>query len=263
MSFKEWLKEKEIIIPDTNYLKEIDNIDYATTTIEILEKIYNLLDDKLLDLIGVYKVKDLQTLQYVFTSPAELTLTDIYSLISYLNCGVLLDTVTKSQFIDSVPLSIYKTVNFKNGENFYCLLSLNPNYCSLEHIETVEPILNKEIDVYTDIDKLYNQFTSLINKDARFKQIIQSNFYEFAIICFADKFEMDRYINEDRPALYGMDNKPIKIDSFEELLDLMKENPNTSEVMIASDLLKSEEPEELDMGKVIDFNSIKKNNSLN
>ena len=192
MEFKEWLDEKIIGEIDGHDIDaSIDRssiVHFMPTWIDVLEKVYNVYKDtNILDRIDVYSFNH-EYYNLAITQKSNFIEIDVvFDTMRFLNYNKIFTTLTKDIFSNHIP--IHKA----DSENFYVLLTLDPYKMNLDYIKEVEDVLNENITLYTNMDLLYEEFKNLIDTDAEFKLLIETNLEVFNIIQFESLKEYSKY----------------------------------------------------------------------
>lgn len=205
MDFKTWLKEKTIGIitkEDLNDMSEND-VQYMATNKDILENIYNLYKDtNILDFTDIYILKH-ERFDYVLVFTNELIDSyNIFETTKFLNSNKTFKNINmeslKALFINDI----------EDYDDFYVLLTLDPNIYKLDYVKKIEKLLNKTITKFTNLDLLYKEFKNLLNSDIESRLIIQTNMANFGIIAFNSLEEYNNYI-DDRDEFFSNIQKSL------------------------------------------------------
>lgn len=177
MTFKEWVDSKIIHVEDI-YSVDDDQTFYICTNLKILNKVYQAFKHtnsmKYIKLYYIESEKD-----YPYCIASEISMNDIYHLVSYLNRHDSHMAMT----LDSFKRSIGNLAIRDNNEYFYCLFTVDPRRYGSGYTRKIEKILNKYLDNYTTVTKLYEQFSDLVKNNDYFQYVIESH-EEFGIKIF-------------------------------------------------------------------------------
>lgn len=214
MKFKDWFDEKIIEIDDPK--EYVEKFNYVATTLDIVKKVYNLFKDtKLIDYIDIVYDHDNHT--------------DIFNYIivftnNLFDFKCVLDTVMIFNNIERIKHAKEDIGYFENtaisnpyhldlDDDFYCLLTVNPNKYIPEYIIELEEYLNEGIDGHTVMMNLYNQFTTKLESDKDFANLLSTIYNDFAIVCFESEDELNEY---NRITRLSIDNLTSFIRSLED-----------------------------------------------
>lgn len=228
MKFQDWFDERVKVVYDVEELKK-SNLNFIDTNIPIIKKIYNFYKNtSIIDILGIYKNETGTGREYLITLDGSIDVSGVFQNIKFLTINGILKNINKEYFINDCLMK--RNVKINNN-NFYCILTLNPYEYSNEYIKSVEKVLNENIDTYTNIDLLYDQFINELKTNSLFKAVLETTFLDFAIVCFKDKDEYKEFIMSSYSSQYE-----LEVDAINDLIGLIEnEDPkinfiNTKEV---------------------------------
>lgn len=221
MKFQDWLDERTVEFDDINILLDSDT-EYCNTTLDTVKKIYNLLKGTIyFDMIDIVYHEGTRGIfnYYIVISNNLVCMEELIELIRFFNKEIILNNL-REEDMRNMLIPFTNKIDLDN-KNYY-LLTLNPSYYTVQHIEEVEQYLNKDIkDHRMTITELYNHIMYKIKYDKTFKAIISSSFFNFGVVCFDSIDKIDEY----KTIMKNKKNGPnIRAVTPEELKDLLDED---------------------------------------